>query len=177
MKIKHLNRLTSKITVCLLLLFTACQENIIYHSYQPIHSEGWYRNDTLTYTFKSPMVYENLHEWQIGIRHLDSYPYQDLWIGIIPFTKDSLTQYKTDSIHLYLADSNGNWEGTGIGELRQFTQKNLFQPVQGKNDTIIGFKIIHLMQDNPLPKIYDIGLRIHGILTGHTGSIQSEKNK
>ena len=160
MKIKYLNRLTSKITVCLLLLFTACQENIIYHSYQPIQSEGWYRNDTLTYTFYSPIAVENIREWQVGIRHLDSYPYQDLWIGIIPIAQDSLTQYQTDSIHLYLADSYGNWIGTGIGELRQFTQTNLFKPE--KSDSIIGFKIIHLMQDNPLPKIYDIGLRIHG---------------
>lgn len=162
MKIKHLNRLTNKITVCLFILFTACQENIIYHSYQPIHSKGWYRNDTMTYAFNSPMLYDNLHEWQIGIRHLDSYPYQDVWIGVIPITQDSLTQYKTDSIHLYLADSNGNWKGKGIGEHRQFTQTNSFKAVSEKSDTIIGFKIFHLMQDNPLPKIYDIGLRIHG---------------
>ena len=72
------------------------------------------------------------------------------------------TRYKTDSIHLYLADSNGNWKGKGIGELRQFTQTNSFKAVSEKRDTIIGFKIFHLMQDNPLPKIYDIGLRIHG---------------
>lgn len=160
MKNKHLKRTISRITGCLLFILIACQENIIYHSYQPIKKEGWYRNDTLIFFFDTTLASYSLNELEIGIRHLDSYPYKDLWIGIFPINQDSSIIAKADSIHLYLTDTIGNWEGAGIGELKQLTLTNKQSFRSSQTDSIIGLKIVHFMQNDPLQKIMDIGLCI-----------------
>lgn len=160
MKRKPLLKILNKGIGVLLFLLTACQENIIYHSYQPINPIGWYQNDTLTYILDSYISVENQYNCQIGIRHKDSYLYQDIWLGIIPFFKDSVSAVKTDTVHIYLSDSIGLWKGKGIGELRQFVQPiGTSLPLSSK-DTLIGFQIIHLMKDYPLTGIQDIGLYI-----------------
>lgn len=153
---KHLHLLTNKIIACLLLFLTACQGNTTYHAYQPISTEGWYRHDTLTYYFNSSLAKESIKKIQIGIRHTDSYHYQDLWIGILSIKKDSITTKKTDSLHLFLAE-NGVWQGTGIGETRQFTHE---QTISQKTDSILGVKVFHLMKDQPLKGINHVGICI-----------------
>lgn len=133
---------------CFLLLFLsiACQENTYYHFYQPVDPTGWDKNDTLIYDLPSPLPKSHSLEFLIGIRHKDSYIYRDLWLTI-----------NLDTIHLYLADSTGNWSGSGLGELRQVTFPI---PLQIKGDTISHIRITHIMQDNPLSGIHDIGIQI-----------------
>ena len=88
----------------------------------------------------------------IGIRHEDSYPYRDIWIIA-----------NQDTFHLYLADSTGKWKGKGLGNLRQIVfPVNLNLQEQ---DSTIKIKINHIMQENPLPGIHDIGMHIEKIQT------------
>lgn len=87
------------------------------------------------------------YQYEIGIRHKDSYKYRDLWLTI-----------NQDTLHLYLADSKGNWEGTGIGEIRQLTYPIEIHSLN--QDSIQEFHITHIMEDNPLYGIHDIGLKI-----------------
>ena len=157
MKNKRLQLPISKVIGCLLFLLTACQGNIIYHSYQPINQEGWYRNDTLIFYLDSCLTNNTPKELQVGIRHTDSYSYKDIWIGLLPINKDSVCIGKTDSIHLYLTNPNGAWKGTGIGESKLFTHTSSYLP---ETDSIFGFKIIHLMQDTPLRSISNVGIRL-----------------
>lgn len=125
----------------------SCQESIHYHSYQPVSPTGWERMDTLSFTIEKAIQARNTYEYQIGIRHKDSYKYRDLWLTI-----------NEDTIHLFLADDKGNWFGKGFGELRQFICP--FYP-STHSDTIKTFQINHIMRDNPLTGIQDIGIQIN----------------
>lgn len=129
-----------------ILLTLACQDNTSYHSYQSINSMGWYRNDTLIFSLDSAITHDKAYELQLGIRHKDSYPYRDLWLTV-----------NQDTVHFYLADSIGHWLGSGIGELRQLTNLIPFKP---KQDTIKEIRIVHIMQDNPLTGIQNLGISI-----------------
>lgn len=144
---KH--RLIHNWTSCLLLvilLTVSCQRNTIYHSFQPVNATGWDKSDTLIFTL--PKVIANTsYQYEIGIRHKDSYNYRDLWLTI-----------NQDTLHLYLADSKGNWRGTGIGEIRQLTYPIEIHSLN--QDSIQEFHITHIMEDNPLYGIHDIGLKI-----------------
>lgn len=144
---KH--RLIHNWTSCLLLvllLTVSCQKNTIYHSFQPVNATGWDKSDTLIFTL--PKVIANTsYQYEIGIRHKDSYNYRDLWLTI-----------NQDTLHLYLADSKGNWKGTGIGEIRQLTYPIKIHSLN--QDSIQEFHITHIMEDNPLYGIHDIGLKI-----------------
>lgn len=144
---KH--RLIHNWTSCLLLvllLTVSCQKNTIYHSFQPVNAIGWDKSDTLIFTL--PKVIANTsYQYEIGIRHKDSYNYRDLWLTI-----------NQDTLHLYLADNKGNWKGTGIGEIRQLTYPIKIHSLN--QDSIQEFHITHIMEDNPLYGIHDIGLKI-----------------
>lgn len=145
---KHnpINSWHSCLLFVLLLSAVSCQRNTIYHSYQPVESTGWDKNDTLVFTLPKAIANSSYH-YEIGIRHKDSYKYRDLWLTI-----------NQDTIHLYLADTIGYWKGTGIGEIRQ-----LVYPIQiqlSSQDSIRKFHITHIMQDNPLGGLHDIGLKI-----------------
>lgn len=130
-----------------LLLCTSCQE-ILYYSYQPVNSTGWYKKDTLIYTIDTLLGKDEKVKYQIGIRHKDSYNYRDLWLRI-----------NHDTIHIYLADSIGKWFGHGIGELRQITFP--YHPTILSQDTIKELRINHIMKDDSLSGIHDIGISIH----------------
>ena len=47
--------------------------------------------------------------------------------------------------------------GSGIGELRHFTK---LIPIKVQKDSIKELRIIHIMQDNPLIGIHNIGISI-----------------
>lgn len=143
------NKQRTYFTVYLLFIFiltTSCQGNTFYHSYQPVPTTGWSRSDTLVYPLATP-IFNKDYIFDIGIRHKDSYQYRDIWLTI-----------NQDTLHLYLADSIGNWEGKGIGETRQLIypwKNNKLYP-----DSIHEFRIAHIMQDNPLTGILDIGIQV-----------------
>ena len=148
----------NKALFCLLFFLTACQSNTYYHSYQPVSLTGWLKEDTLLFQLPDTLISGN-YEIQIGLRHLESYPYRDIWLGISQNLKDS-TIYETDTLHLYLADKEGKWNGDGIGGMMQFSQKHPKQWVQQDSATNRSFKIYHLMNDSILKSIHDIGLKI-----------------
>ena len=89
---------------------------------------------------------------EIGIRHKDSYLYRDIWLSIAQ-------QEQVDTVHLYLANENGNWKGNGIGEMRVFTTDNLPIRICSK-DSIHTIKITHIMEEDTLKGIHDIGICI-----------------
>lgn len=141
-KIHHRISLIILIVICI-----SCQKNTLYHSYQPVNSTGWHRSDTLFYQLPSPISKDNNLQYEIGIRHEATYKYQDLWLTV-----------NQDTLHLYLSDAIGYWKGDGIGNIRQYT--HTFQLAGEMEDSIREFKITHIMEENPLPGICDIGIRI-----------------
>ena len=130
----------------MLILMASCHDGILYHSYQPVNSTGWEQDDTLVYVCPQAW-YAPSCQLEIGIRHKDSYKYRDIWLTI-----------NTDTIHLYLADSIGNWQGNGIGDTRQYTMPIHLESL--KQDSIKELHIVHIMQDNPLKGIEHVGIRI-----------------
>lgn len=149
-KHKPINKRISK--ACLLLitiLIVSCQNNILYHSYQPVQTTGWEKSDTLVYSLPQALP-NQLYQYEIGIRHKDSYPYRDIWLTI-----------NQDTLHLYLADSIGNWIGNGIGEIRQSTFPIQLNPIP--QDSIKEFHITHIMRDYSLQGILNVGLKIKNV--------------
>ena len=136
------------ILLAVVIIAAACQRNTIYHSYQPVNHTGWEKSDTLLYSLNDTLTNISSNQFYIGIRHKDSYKYQDRWLTI-----------NNDTVHLQLADSAGYWYGNGIGELR-----HLIFPISTQflhlEDSITEIRICHIMEDNPLKGIQDIGIEI-----------------
>ena len=138
--------LVISMTLCL----AACQNHTVYHLYQPVQKTGWNKGDTICYTYPSPQP-SGLQSMEIGIRHKDSYLYRDIWLSIHQHEQ-------VDTVHLYLANENGNWKGNGIGEMRLYTEELPIQVLP--KDSIHTIQITHIMEDETLKGIHDIGICI-----------------
>ena len=132
--------------ILLIILLTSCREDTCFHAYLPVNDMGWDRNDTLGYILPEPISADTPLSFEIGIRHKDSYPYRDLWLTV-----------NGDTCHLFLADTIGKWSGSGIGEIRHLTCPISFQV---KEDSLRRLDIMHIMQDNPLQGIRNVGVHI-----------------
>lgn len=137
---------TGAIVLGLMTLALSCRTDTRFHSYRPVQPEGWDSRDTVCFSLPSTEHGRNA-DCQLGIRHLDSYPYRDLWLTA-----------NGDTLHIQLADSLGKWIGTGIGELRLFTIGIPMPRTVG--DSLTHVRITHIMRHNPLPGIHDVGIRI-----------------
>ena len=148
-------------------LLSSCQDDgTRYHRYSPIRAGGWEHTDSLTFALPANFTYHQF-EVEIGVRHDDTYPYQDLWVAVVhPLTP----AIQPDTIHITLADEQGNWRGEGTaGCFRQHTSyagKLMCYPA----DSVL--QIVPLMADSVLPGISDIGLKLN-----LPGSINTEKYK
>ena len=99
------------------------------------------------------------YEAEIGIRYQESYPYRDIWLEVSHNTKDTLT-YVTDTLQLFLVDEAGNKTGNGLCGLYQCDlpyKASIPIRTEGSART---FRIVHIMTDNPLTGISDIGIRL-----------------
>ena len=143
-----LSRLSALLLLAAAFLTTimSCQNGTKYHTYIPVDPDDWKRTDTLVFTLPQALP-PSLYLFEIGIRHDDSYLYRDLWLTT-----------GSDTLHLYLADSIGNWKGNGIGNIRLFTAP--VRPLHSPHDSLHGIRIRHIMRDTPLKGIHDIGIRI-----------------
>lgn len=94
----------------------ACQPNTTYYMYQPVSSKGWNRTDTLIFNLPDSLTF-GTYKLGIGIRHTGKYPYRDLWLELSQLTPDEKAEgkwkEKKDTLHLYLANKQGNWMGSG----------------------------------------------------------------
>lgn len=161
---------------------TACHTDTVYHIYQPVSEEGWNKKDTLIYMLPDSLA-AGCYQLELDVRHTGNYPYRDIWLEMAferrkpqDFSadmpdRDSLDipeqdipvdtmMWVRDTVHLYLADEQGRWlNGGTIGSLYQFratTGKFCLTNKDGKT-----FRIVHIMKDNPLQGIHDIGIRIY----------------
>ena len=125
---------------------------------RPVPLDGWDKSDTLVYTLPNSIPAGN-YEAEIGIRYQESYPYRDIWLEVSHNTKDTLT-YVTDTLQLFLVDEAGNKTGNGLCGLYQCDlpyKASIPIRTEGSART---FRIVHIMTDNPLTGISDIGIRL-----------------
>ena len=143
-------------------VMTACQGNVLYHSYCPLSPDGWDRCDTVWFDADVQFDETMAYQYRIGIRHSDSYPYRDIWL-----------KAGRDTLHIHLADGEGRWKGNGIGETHLLELPvNLYAP----EDTSGRIGVIHLMQHNPLPGVSHIGLCLMKAASGIQAQEDKQKN-
>ena len=105
-----------------------------------------------------------IYSTKIGVRHTVSYPYRDLWLSVSLPDKG-----KSDTVHLYLANERGNWNGNGTASgYYQYEADGPIFNYGESSDSVI--KICHIMKGFVLPSISDIGISI-------SRSINPEENK
>ena len=139
-----------------LFCFVSCDNNSIYHQYQPIDNNGWHKD--VAVEFAVPITdTASLYNVIINIRNHNEYPYQNLYLFVYSTTPDG--KMDGDTLNCILADNQGRWEGQGIGSTS--TLPVMYMPaVKFSKQGIYTFKIMQGMREDVLEGISDIGLRV-----------------
>ena len=137
-------------------LLSACDKQTVYHSFQSLPTEGWLREDTLSFDVK---VTDSLTYYKLSleVRNRSNYPYQNLPLSICYTIADSIPS-PTDTIQLILADKEGIWKGDGWGGLYQ-TAVSAGSVRIGKPGIYL-FKVAYTLPDERLQGINDIGIKL-----------------
>lgn len=138
------------------LLFLSCDSARIYEENKKIKEGLWHQDDSVPFTVSindSTLSY-NMY---VNIRNTGSYQFSNLFLFIT--TKLPNGQVAEDTLECTLADNEGRWLGSGLGDIwdNQFLLKKDFRfPLTGKYI----FEIKQGMRVNPLPFIVDVGIRV-----------------
>lgn len=137
-------------------LCMACDKQTVYHTFQSLPSEGWQRKDTLSFlvTIPDSTTFYNIF---VEVRNRNSYPYQNLPLHIC-YDSPEKQDFKRDTLEIRLADSTGVWLGDGWGGLYQSSLRIGVVRIEKAGE--YRFKITHLLSDELLPGINDIGIKL-----------------
>lgn len=144
-----------KVTL-LLLLFSSCDNDMVYHVNRNIPDDSWDQNNIITF---SPNIEDTIsyHDIYVHIRHTGEYPMSNLFLYLHVTSPLGLTS--KDIIECTLADEKGKWLGKGFGNIwsiKALYKKDVKFPYTGQYK----FDIEQAMRIDELPGIIDVGLRI-----------------
>lgn len=138
------------------LLLGACNEQTVYHAYQPLPDKGWQRQDTVEFYAEVPDSFTT-YQLYVEIRNNTAYPYRNLPLSITSHTADTIP-LRTDTLQCILANPQGHWTGQGWG--------SMFLSAFPAGDIPIGktgsyrFQVAYTLSDPLLKGISDIGIRL-----------------
>ena len=138
------------------LFFSACDDNRIFEENTEIPGNTWSSSNAIKFDVnivdtKTPA------NFYINVRNADGYPYNNLFLFIKTTFPDG--KMSNDTLECVLADENGKWLGSGMGDIydNQISfKKNVLFPEAGKYT----FELQHGMRSDLIPLIMDVGLRI-----------------
>ena len=146
----------SIVIVTLLSVLTGCDKQTVFEQNQKIKDRSWSENNTLVFNvnIKDTVSFYNMY---INTRNADTYRFSNLYIFMTTTLPQG--QIEKDTLQLVLANDEGKWLGSGLGDI--FECRILFkEKFHFINSGNYQFKLQQAMRLNPLPGILDVGLRI-----------------
>jgi gliding motility-associated lipoprotein GldH len=153
-------RVRVKSTLFLLVLTAtlvfSCDRNRLYEEHAALAKDSWNVNDRIafTVTIPDPVCCYNIY---LDIRNGRDYPYSNLYLFMN--TEMPGGGVSRDTIELTLADYDGRWLGSGMGNVkfsRFLLRRGFGFPQTGQ----YRFVFEQAMRVNALKGILDIGLRV-----------------
>jgi gliding motility-associated lipoprotein GldH len=146
------------IAVLVLVAVTSCNQGTIFKERHKFENHTWKRiNDDIRYEVEINDI-KNKYDLTIPIRHASFYPYQYIEIAFNIFSPSGQESYSVKKI--YLKDPEGNWKGSGMGDIWDYDFK-LFEAYTFNEQGKYTFEMQNLTGTNMfLPGIMEIGLVI-----------------
>lgn len=145
------------VLILMILAFASCKKtSTVYSKYYYFEKEEWSSKDTAK--FRVDIIDTiSLCDVNLKIRHGELYPYSNLYVFLTTVYPDK--SQKTDTIECILANSKGEWYGSGLGDMYDITlpiKKN----VRFAKSGVYQFYFVQAMRQDPLPNISEFGFEI-----------------
>lgn len=153
---KRAVRLFSFITGIVMLTFLqSCGDKAFYDQVQSFDDKSWDKKDTAV--FKVDVQDSILNrDFILSLRTSTDYLYSDLWVYIMVTAPDGTTSKVAQKIPL--ARPDGSWIGRVSGTLVESRLRFDSKPFPIKGEYV--FMIANATQEESIPNVLDIGLRI-----------------
>ena len=145
----------------ILLTLFSCDSNMVYEKNIPIEKTVWNISQKPYFKYNNTDTISKMNI-KVNVRHSSSYPFSNLWLFIN--TIDPKGAFKTDTMECILAQKDGKWLGSGLGNIWDIQCQ--FKSYRLLKQGIYTFEIEQAMRHGDLakieqlPGIMEIGLRI-----------------
>lgn len=137
------------------LLCAACTGGTWLHSYKPLPEEGWERRDTVC--FALPQTEQDISgTLAIGLRMTAPVGMQDIVLAVEQ-SLETPAAHRCDTVRCPLTDAEGYALGQGVNTIQYETPHIPFFLCKGQSGTV---RIRHLMTDETVPGITELGIRV-----------------
>jgi gliding motility-associated lipoprotein GldH len=153
-----INRITAIIVSALLIV--SCSTIDVFEKNINIPDHEW-KSD-----FKPSIVFDitdttSLYNIYVVLRHTDSYRYNNIWMNIY-------TQVPGDSTHrqrfdLRLATDDKGWLGSGMDDIFEHRVLVYPEPQRLSRAGQYKFRLEHIMREDPLQYIMNVGIRVEKV--------------
>lgn len=102
--------------IIVLVLFTACQNNVVFNQYQPVENAKWQNGQVIAIEIPMQDTISNYNLY-INLRNNKDYAYSNLFL----ITRMTFPDNKqvTDTLEYEMADAKGNFLGTGFSDIKE----------------------------------------------------------
>jgi gliding motility-associated lipoprotein GldH len=120
-------------------------------------------NHTWNSSFKPEISFEiqdttSRYNLYVVIRHFDAYRYNNIWLNVdMQFPGDTI---RRQSLDLRLATDDRGWLGSGMDDVFEHRVLITKEPQYLRKQGIYRFRLEHLMREDPLDYVMNIGIRV-----------------
>lgn len=142
--------------VLLITMLTGCQKVALYERLRNIEKAAWSEQQVPSFTFDITDTTAG-YDVYVVVRHTNDYAYRNIWLNVsLQQPGDSV---RTQPFELLLAASD-KWLGTGMNDVFEHRALLFSQPVHFNKAGSVTFTLQHIMRQNPLPGILQVGIRV-----------------
>ena len=99
------------VLIAIIVMFTSCDSSIVFDEYKSFENQNWNTDSAAFFNYVTTDT-TSKNEIKIKLRHTVEYEFQNLFLFI---ETDVM-----DTVELVLANKEGMWLGSGIGDVREF---------------------------------------------------------
>lgn len=141
------------------ILFNSCTTNDLYEKTVAIPKQEWKESFKPSFTFQ---IKDTLAAYQLYVilRHNDKYNFNNLWLNLYTLSPDK--QQAKAQYELPLATNEKGWLATGMDDIyeHRIALTPLNENFRFKKAGAYTFTLEHIMREDPLTNVLNIGLRI-----------------
>jgi gliding motility-associated lipoprotein GldH len=144
------------IMVVLMLVLPGCKNNSIVEEKFAVKDGKWNMKDTYSCKFNVTDTV-GLYNFYLNVRNGGDYPYSNLYVFVNTVFPNGKQSY--DTVECILADKNGKWLGSGLGDVLDnhiLYRYNRQFPIAGE----YRISLQHAMRDTVIPAILNLGISI-----------------
>lgn len=144
------------LSLALLFIVSACQDNRVYENYIDIPNHEWNKEHIARFEVEITDSVQ-VHNIYVNIRNTGKYPYSNLWLFIKQ--TDPEGKISEEKFECRLASDTGEWYGSGFGNI--FDIQVLYKPaIIFTKPGLYTFEMVQGMRADNLPGIVNVGLKL-----------------